>query len=226
MGKIGKYSGEETIRGRPRNSQSYPVISVLSSIAHIAAKNDLDPGLLLNAFTEAWTHEESQYERLKVKCRRMDHDFAVFLVTCNDKVVWQSPIRMEILREPELLKSYIPVIPFPIHKEANTTQKNIADLRNKMRGITVKARIVEVPPKRLVSTRYGWEALVSNVLLADKTGTIRLSLWNNQIDDVSVGDTVDIENASVTTFCGQLQLRIGRGGKMSVDTSARGLTIA
>lgn len=77
------------------------------------------------------------------------------------------------------------------------------DFRNKMKGITMKGRILEVPPKTLVNTRYGWEAYVSNVLLADKTGTIRLSLWNGQIDDVSVGDTVSIENAMVATFYGE-----------------------
>ncbi|MFH0897912.1 MAG: hypothetical protein V1850_07715, partial [Candidatus Bathyarchaeota archaeon] len=68
----------------------------------------------------------------------------------------------------------------------------------------------------------GYEAYVSNVLLADETGTIRLSLWNNQIDEVSIGDTVSIESASVITFFGELQLRISRNGTMSVDTSTRG----
>ncbi len=90
-----------------------------------------------------------------------------------------------------------------------------------MRGITVNARVVEIPPKKLVNTRYGFESFVSNVLLADKTGTIRLSLWNNQIDDVAVGDTVNVEKASVATFQGERQLRISRGGKMNVDTSTR-----
>ena len=90
-----------------------------------------------------------------------------------------------------------------------------------MRGITVNARVVEIPPKTLVNTRYGFESFVSNVLLADKTGTIRLGLWNNQIDDVVVGDTVNIDNASVSTFGGKLQLRISRKGTMNVDTSTR-----
>jgi len=179
--------------------------------------------LLLDAFTEAWSHEESQCEKLRVKCRKVDQDLATFLITCNDKVVWQFSIKIEILQKPELFKSYIPIIspPAPIHREDNLTQKHICELRAKMRGITVKARIVEVPPRKLVNTRYGWEAYVSNILLADKTGTIRLSLWNSQIDDVAVGDTVNIEKASVTTFYGELQLRIGRCGTMSVDTSTR-----
>jgi len=218
--KIAKYYGEETSRGRPRGHRSYSTMSVLSSVAHIAAKHDLDPILLLDALTKAWAYEESQCEKLEVKCRKVDNDLATFLVTCNDKVVCQFPINIEILQKPERFKSYIPVIstPAPIYREDNSTQKHICDLRVNMRGITVRGKIVEVPTKRLVNTRYGWEAYVSNVLLADKTGTIRLSLWNSQIDGVSVGDTVNIEKASVTRYRGELQLRIGRSGKMSVDT--------
>ena len=226
MRKIMEYYGDEPRRGRPRGHQSYSTMSILSSIAQIAAKYNLEPGLLLDAFTEAWTHEESQYEKLEIECRKVDHDFATFLITCNDKVIWQFPVKIEILKGPELFKSYIPTVSNPNHREGDSTQKNISDLRNKMRGITVKAKIVKVSPRQLVNTRYGWEAYVSNVLLADKTGTIRLSLWNSQIDDVSVGDTVNIEKASVTTFYGQLQLRIGRRGTMSVDTSTRELTTA
>jgi len=193
-------------------------MSVLSSIAQLAVKYNLDSGLLLDAFKEAWTHEKSQYEKLEIECRKVDHDFATFIITCNDKVVWQFPIKIEILKGPELFKSYIPIlsIPVPIHG-----QKQIRELKVNMRGITVKGRIVEVPPKMLVNTMYGWDAYVSNILLADETGTVRLSLWNEQIDSVAVGDTVHIEKAKVAMFRGGLQLRIGRSGTMSVDTSTR-----
>jgi replication factor A1 len=178
---------------------------------------------LLYALKDAWAHKESQCEKLKVECRTIDHDYATFLITCNDKVVWQFPIKTEIIQKPELFKSYIPITSTPdqIRREDTSTQKPISELKAKMRGITVKARIVEVPPRKLVNTRYGSEACVSNILLADKTGTIRLGLWNNQIDDVAVGDTINIEKASVAIFSGKLQLKIGRSGTMSVDTSTR-----
>jgi len=86
-----------------------------------------------------------------------------------------------------------------------------------MREVTVNARVKEIQPRKTVITRYGWYATVSNVLLADETGSIRLSLWNGQIDEVSVGDAVSIGRASVTRFSGELQLRIGRNGTMTVS---------
>jgi replication factor A1 len=224
LSNIVGYYGEEHSTGRLRGHQSYSTMSILSSIAQIAANHNLDSRLLLDAFTEAWAHGESQYEKLKVECRKVDHDFATFLITCNDKVVWQFPIGIEIFKGPELFKSYFPTVSNPIRREGDSSQKHISDLRANMRGIAVKAKIVEVPLRQLVNTRYGLGAYVSNVLLADETGTIRLGLWNSQIDGVAVGDAVKIEKAKVATFYGMLQLRIGRSGTISVDKSAGELT--
>ncbi len=216
-----KYYGEEPVRGRLRNHRSYSTASILDSIAHIAGKYCLDPMLLLDALSRAQMDEESRCEGLEVKCREVSKDAVIFLITCEDKVVWQFPIRKEILQEPELFKSHFSQSsPLAItRRERESTHRSISELKAKMKGITVRARVLEVPQKRLVNTKYGYEAYVSNVLIADETGAIRLSLWNNQIDEVSVGDIVNIEKASVTTFFGELQLRISRNGTISVESA-------
>jgi ssDNA-binding replication factor A large subunit len=47
-------------------------------------------------------------------------------------------------------------------------------------------------------------------------------LWNEQIDSISIGDTVQIENASASTFRGERQLRIGKKGVLrNVEASPR-----
>ncbi len=85
-----------------------------------------------------------------------------------------------------------------------------------MKGINVTAEIIEIPPTRHVFTRWESEAYVSNVKLADKTGSIRLSLWNNQIETFHVGDEVEIKNCNVSRFVGEPQLRLGSKSTMSV----------
>ena len=212
--------GDGPSRGRPRGRKSKSNKVVLDSIALIAAKYELDPGLLLDSFKRAWVNEESQCGALKIESREADQNTVTFLVTLNDEVVWQFPIDTNILEKSELFKPSIPVIQTSIRRMDDSGQRHIGDLRAKMRGVSVTARVLEVPTRMLVNTRYGGKSYVSNILLADETGTIRLSLWNRQIDDVAVGDTVNIEKASVATFQGERQLRISRGGTMSVDTSA------
>jgi replication factor A1 len=215
--RIMKYVEGGPFRGRPRGHQSHSTMTVLSSIAHIAASHDLDAGLLLDAFGEAQTHNEYKYESLEVKCRRVDKELSTFMVTCNEKVLGQFSVGNEILQYPEFFKPYIPVIPTPLQvRKDESPQKSIGELRALMRKVNVNAKVMNIPPRRSVITKYGWYANVSNVLLADETGSIRLSLWNGQIDQVSVGDTVSIDGASVTRFSGGLQLRIGRNGTMTV----------
>ena len=52
----------------------------------------------------------------------------------------------------------------------------------------------------------------SNIKIADDSGSIRLNLWNQQIDDLNVGDKIKIENSYVARYAGELQLRLGRTG--------------
>ena len=43
-----------------------------------------------------------------------------------------------------------------------------------------------------------------------------MSLWNEQIDTVKAGSRIKIENGYVTSFKGEIQLNVGRFGKLTV----------
>ena len=89
-------------------------------------------------------------------------------------------------------------------------------MKSGMKRINLKARVLEIPKPRPVMTRFGGSATVTNASIADETGIIQLPLWNKQIDAVSVGDLIQVENARVVTFRGERQLRVSRGGQLSV----------
>jgi len=94
---------------------------------------------------------------------------------------------------------------------------NIKELRNGMKRVDVEAKVIEKTPPRQVLSRYKDETYnVANVIISDGTGQIKLTLWNEQINDVNVNDTVKIENGYVTSFKGEIQLNVGRFGKLSV----------
>jgi replication factor A1 len=61
---------------------------------------------------------------------------------------------------------------------------------------------------------------VSTAIVADETGTIKMTLWNEQIEQVNVGDVVKVDNGYVTSFRGEIQLNIGKYGKLSVNKTA------
>ena len=87
-----------------------------------------------------------------------------------------------------------------------------------MKRVTVEANVVEKGETRQVKSRYKDETYdVADAVVADETGSIKLTLWNEQIDQVDVGNKVKIENGYVTSWSGQLQLNVGKFGTMTVE---------
>ncbi len=94
---------------------------------------------------------------------------------------------------------------------------SISELKVGMKNINVKGKIVEKGETSEVYSRYGYVHRASFAKISDSSGSIRLILWNEQIDGISAGDTVRIENGYVSQFRGINQLNIGkRNGKISV----------
>jgi replication factor A1 len=95
---------------------------------------------------------------------------------------------------------------------------NIKDLRNGMKRVNVEAKVVEKGNPREVMSRFKDETYkVADAVVADETGSIKLTLWNEQIDQVNVDDTIKVENGYVTSFRGEIQLNVGRYGKLTVE---------
>jgi len=93
----------------------------------------------------------------------------------------------------------------------------IGDLRQGMRRVDVEAKVLEVSEPREVQSRYTGERFkVAEATISDGTGTIKLVLWNEQIEQVNPDDTVRIENGYIKIFRGEMQLNVGRYGKLTV----------
>ena len=94
----------------------------------------------------------------------------------------------------------------------------IKELRNGMKNVSVQAKVVEKSEAREVVSRFKDETYrVANAIIADETGSIKLTLWNEQINKVNVNDTVKVENGYVTSFRGEIQLNIGKYGNLTVE---------
>jgi replication factor A1 len=204
----------EEQRGRPRGRFNRDR-NVLESMVWIAYKHDMDPILLVDSLFEALKNEISHCGSLEIFCRKVNQDSAMFLITEGEKVVWQFPINLDALSSSDV-KSRIKEIILPKKVDNLSKDLNISELRFGMKGINITAKITEIPATRAVITRWGSEAFVSSVKMVDKTGSIRLSLWNNQIKTVNIGDEIEIKNCDVSRFADTPQLRLGRKSTMSI----------
>ena len=93
----------------------------------------------------------------------------------------------------------------------------IKDLKNGMKRVEVEAVVMEKGNPRQVQSRFKDETYtVADAIVQDETGTIKLTLWNEQIDQVQVGNRIKIENGYVTSFKAEIQLNVGKYGKLTV----------
>jgi ssDNA-binding replication factor A large subunit len=91
----------------------------------------------------------------------------------------------------------------------------ISDITAGMSNVSVEAKVVDVSESRDVQTRYG-PRTVADATLEDETGQISVSLWEKQINSVTVGDRVRVVGAYVTKFRDKLQLNIPKSGRLEV----------
>jgi len=213
-------------RGLRRTAKSRGSVSkrrkILEYLAIIAAKHDVDASELLNCIWEAWDQKESRCRELTIKCRERTKDSAIFLFTAGREVVAQFPIPTEVLQRKNELEGYMDIIHLkPLSGE--DADFKIKDLKAGMKKVNLRAKVLEIPEPNRVYTRYGTEAYVSNALISDETGSIRMNLWNQQISMVSKGDLIKIENGTVARFRGERQLRIGKHGRIMVVQDAESL---
>jgi replication factor A1 len=93
---------------------------------------------------------------------------------------------------------------------------SIKELADGMKRVNVEGQVVEKGDPREVKSRYKDETYrIVDAIVADESGSIKLTLWNEQIEQVNVGDKIKIENGYITSFKGETQLNIGKFGKLS-----------
>ena len=99
---------------------------------------------------------------------------------------------------------------------------DIAELKNQdnMQKIEVEGEISSISEPREVEIKNGQNlgkvAKVADAILKDTTESITLTLWDDQIDQVHVGSKIKVENGYTTSFRGNVQLNVGRYGKLEI----------
>ena len=202
-------------------------VSAVEYLAFLSIKYEVDPDELFHALISAGENRKSQCGNLSIECRGRTLDTVVFLIMKGSRVVAQFPVSREFLLErSSSLKDFMKtdLIRHLIKKNKGAHALRIRDLRTGMSHVNLKAKVLEIPRPKLVFTRFGNYVSVANALIADETGTIKLCLWNERIDSISVGDTIHIENARTSTFRGERQLSIGKNGTLS-NTEVSGIQL-
>jgi replication factor A1 len=91
----------------------------------------------------------------------------------------------------------------------------ISELKPKMSGVNAEFEVVEKGDVREFN-KFGKSGRVCNAVVQDDSGKIKLSLWNEDCDRISLGDKLKLTEGYVNEYQGELQLTSGRSGKLEV----------
>jgi replication factor A1 len=93
---------------------------------------------------------------------------------------------------------------------------NVKELKPKAAVDEITLKIDSIDEPRTV--RNG-SLTVANATASDSTGQVTITLWNDDINRIKVGDSIKITKGWVGEYQGQLQLSAGKFGKLEVVAS-------
>lgn len=90
----------------------------------------------------------------------------------------------------------------------------ISELKTGQRA-DIEATVTEVSEPRSF-VKFGKSLRVATATLKDDSGEIKMSLWNEDIDQVKAGSKIKLENGFVKEFQDEKQVTTGKLGKLEV----------
>ena len=97
--------------------------------------------------------------------------------------------------------------------ETTPTDFNVKDLNENSKNVNATLKVIEIGEVKDIQSKFG-DKRVCEVKVADSTGCILLSLWDDQIGKIAVGDTITIQNGYISVVRNSMRLNIGKYGKM------------
>jgi replication factor A1 len=214
-------SGTAIWRGIHLNNRK-PVLG--EQLAFFSVKHGVYLRELFGAVVQARTTGKAVCQDLTIEYRGSVDDKAIILITKDDKVVVQFRATEELL-----LKKHIAFETWmdtdQVRRQMTKQDKapngrsRIQDLRHGMKKVSVEAEVIEIADPVSVHTQWGNNVMLTNAVIADHTGKIKLCLWNEQAGLIKLGDALQIENGSVKNFRGERQLTLRKKGTINVMQS-------
>ena len=101
----------------------------------------------------------------------------------------------------------------PTQPEARNVK--ISELTPESKRVNIHAKVLNISEAREIPNRFGPTNRVAEATVADASGSVILSLWNDQIGTINQGDNIAIENGYVSLVRGHIRLNTGKYGKIT-----------
>jgi replication factor A1 len=197
--------------------------NIIEYLAFLSVKQNIYLAELFQAMVSARERGKASCQHVLIEYRGSVRDNAIFLITKDTSVIAQFRVTEQLLRTKDIcFENWMDTDKIRKQLTKQNTDDNsilVHNLRHGMKKINIEAEVLETLKPQLVHTQYGNSAMVTNAWIADETGKVKLCLWNEQANSITTGDTIQIKGASVATYNGERQLRLGKTGVVTVIQS-------
>jgi len=99
--------------------------------------------------------------------------------------------------------------------KGSTVYLKVGDLKPGFMNINTIVKVVNVGLTQVISSRRDRsERQIADALVGDETGSVILTLWEQQIGRIKAGETLEIKNGYTSLFKGSLRLNVGGRGTL------------
>lgn len=180
----------------------------------LGAKYDIAPAVFHATMLNAQERGKAKCGKFAIELRQRGEFCCVYMFSFQGKPLGQAEIASQSIEKLKRLpENYDSSMMRKREERPSGTgmrESSIRDLKFGLKGVSFKAHVVKKSDVRAVTSKDGNPLLVCSVTLSDGTGEIPLAIWNSQINTVSEGDLVEIRDARVRSFRGEIQLSLNR----------------
>ena len=91
----------------------------------------------------------------------------------------------------------------------------ISELKPGQGNVDIEVSVKNVEEPKTIN-KYGRDLKLTNAVVTDGEDEIKLTLWNDEVDKVKVGQVLHITKGYVNEFNGEKQLTAGKFGKIEI----------
>ncbi len=91
----------------------------------------------------------------------------------------------------------------------------VKDLTPTSKQVNLLAKVASLGEQREITPRYGSPRKLVEATIGDETGTVILTLWEEQVNAVQKDDVIQIDNGFVSLVRGHIRLNVGKYGTLS-----------
>lgn len=90
----------------------------------------------------------------------------------------------------------------------------VGELTPQSRKVNIAIKVLNMGEVKEITSKFGDSKKIAEAVVGDETGTIIMNLWDNQINEISENDLIELKNGYVSLFQSKMRLNIGKYGSI------------